>query len=125
MAIVERRTRGQLEAAITKAVVQFEVDQMGRGPADARTHVIGDAIFVRLKGLLTPAERQLANTEEGRTLIKDLRRELVEASRPVLEAAIEEITGSRVVSLLTDISTKTGERIIVLTMADDISKGLI
>ena len=119
-----RRTRGQIEAAISKAVVQFEVEQMGRGPADVRTYVIGDAIFVRLKGLLMPAERQLAQTEEGRTLLKDLRRELVQASRPILESMIEEITGSRVVNLFTDISTKTGERIIVLTMADDVSKWL-
>ncbi|MCL6431669.1 MAG: DUF2294 domain-containing protein [Anaerolineae bacterium] len=119
-----RRTRGQIEAAISKAVVQFEVEQMGRGPADVRTYVIGDAIFVRLKGMLTPAERQLAQTEEGRTLIKDHRRELVEASRPALQAAIEEITGSKVISLFTDISTETGERIIVLTMADDASKWL-
>jgi len=97
---------------------------MGRGPADVRTYVIGDAIFVRLKGLLTPAERQLAHSEEGKTLIKNHRRELVEASRPVLESAIEEITGSKVVSLYTDISTETGERIIVMTMADDVSKWL-
>jgi uncharacterized protein YbcI len=115
-------TRGQLEAAISKAIVQFEVEQMGRGPADVRSYVIGDAIFVRLRGLLTPAERQLAQSEEGRTLIKDLRRELVEASRPVLQRAIEEITGSQVLSLFTDISTETGERIIVLIMADDASK---
>jgi len=119
-----RRTRGQIEAAISKAIVQFEVEQLGRGPADVRTYVIGDAIFVRLKGLLMPAERQLAQTEEGRALIKNMRRELVEASRPILESMIEEITGSKVVNLFTDISTSTGERIIVLTMADDVSKWL-
>jgi uncharacterized protein YbcI len=117
-----RLTRGQLEAAISKAIVQFEVEQMGRGPADVRSYVIGDAIFVRLKGLLTPAERQLAQSEEGRTLIKDLRRQLVEASRSALERAIEEVTGSHVVSLFTDVSTETGERIVVLIMAEDASR---
>ncbi len=117
-----RLTRGQLEAAISKAIVQFEVEQMGRGPSDVRTYVIGDAIFVRLKGLLTPAERQLAQSEEGRILIRDHRRQLVQASRSTLERAVEEITGSHVVSLFTDVSTETGERIIVLIMADDASK---
>lgn len=117
-----RLTRGQLEAAISKAVVQYEVEQMGRGPADVRTYVIGDAIFIRLKGLLTLAERQLAQTEEGRTLIQDHRRQLVQASRSALERSIEEITGSHVLSLFTDVSTETGERIIVLIMADDASK---
>ena len=116
------RTRGQIEAAISKAVVQFEVEQMGRGPADVRSYVIGDAIFIRLKGMLTPAERQLAQSEEGRTLIKDLRRQLVEASRRALERMIEDATGSKVLSLFTDVSTETGERIIVLIMAEDASK---
>ncbi|MGQ9681320.1 MAG: DUF2294 domain-containing protein [Anaerolineae bacterium] len=116
------RTRGQIEAAISKAVVQFEVEQMGRGPADVRSYVIGDAIFIRLKGMLTPAERQLAQSEEGRTLIKDLRRQLVEASRTALERMIEDVTGSKVLSLFTDVSTETGERVMVLIMAEDASK---
>lgn len=119
-----RRTRGQIEAAISKAIVQFEVEHLGRGPADVRTYVIGDAIFVRLKGLLSPAEKQLAQSDEGRSLIKDHRRQLVEACRSDLERAIEDVTGSQVVSLFTDVSTETGERIIVLTMADDVSKWL-
>jgi uncharacterized protein YbcI len=121
---VGTRTRGQIEAAISKAIVQFEVEQMGRGPADVRTYIIGDAIFVRLKGMLSPAERQLALSEEGRTLIKDLRRQLVEASRQSLETTIDEITGSKVQSLFTDVSTKTGERILVIIMTDDVSKWL-
>jgi uncharacterized protein YbcI len=34
---------------------------MGRGPDEARALVARDLVVVRLKGVFTPAERQLAN----------------------------------------------------------------
>ena len=53
-------------------------------------------------------------------LVKELRRQLVEQGRPELEEIINRITAARVVSLHTDISTKTGERIFVFVMDKDI-----
>jgi uncharacterized protein YbcI len=76
-------------------------------------------ILVRLRGLLTPAERSLAESSpysEGGRLVKQVRMQLLEKARPLLEAIVEDITGRRVVSLHTDISTKTGERIIAWTL---------
>ncbi len=109
------RTIGQVEAELTKAIVRFEKEYLGRGPKDARTYVVEDIIFVRLQGMLTPAEQKLAENESSRTLVKETRRQLFESSRPLLEKIVHEITGAKVVSLHTDISSKTGERIVVLT----------
>jgi uncharacterized protein YbcI len=112
------RTRGQVEAEITAAIVKFEREYMGRGPEEARTYLVDDLIIVRLRGVLTPAERQLAQSEDaahGRSLIKQVRMELVEKGRPLLEALVQDITGQRVTSLHTDISTVTGERIFVFS----------
>ena len=105
---------GQIEAEMTKAIVQFEKEYLGRGPRDARTHIIGDMIIIRLKGLLTPAEQKLANEKDGRTLVKEVRRQLFESSRPLIEEMVENITDASLISLHTDISSKTGERIILL-----------
>ena len=113
------KTRGQVEAAISKAIIQFEKDFMGRGPLDARSYVIDDMVLVRLKNALTPVELKLAETEDarqGRDLIKQVRMELLELGRPMLESTIEDLTGCSVESLHTDISTRTGERIIVFTL---------
>ena len=114
-----RKTKGQIEAEITEADVRFEKEFMGRGPTEARTHLIDELVIVRLKGLLTPAEHQLAQTNDGprgRDLIKQVRRELLEKGRPLLEAIIEASTGCGITSLHTDISTVTGERVIVFTL---------
>lgn len=113
-------TKGQLEAAITKAIIQFERDHMGRGPRDARTWIIQDMILIRLQGVLTPAEEKLAQDGEGKNLIKQVRMQLIESSRPLLAAMVQEITGAKMISLHSDISTHTGERIILLTMAENL-----
>lgn len=113
------RTQGELEAEISDAVVKFEKEYMGRGPVEAKTHVIDDLVLVRLRGVMTPAELQLAAAENprGRELIKQVRHELLEKGRPLLETVLHALTGRQVVSLHTDISTKTGERVIVFTLS--------
>jgi uncharacterized protein YbcI len=108
----------QIEHQISDAVMNFEKEYMGRGPLETRTFIVENMVIVRLKGVLTKAELQLANTENterGRKLIKEMRIELIEKGRPLLDAVVESITGQKVRSLHTDISTVTGERIIIFT----------
>jgi len=118
------KTRGQLEAEISDALVRFELDYMGRGPEEARTYILDELVIVRLRGVLTPAERQLAGVEgtaSGRTLVKEVRRELIEKARPLLETIIRDVTGENVRSLHTDVSTITGERIFVFSLSGPVN----
>ncbi len=113
------KTKGQIEAEISTAIIRFEQDYMGRGPEETKTHLIDDMVLVRLNGVLTPAEKSLARIDtnpRGRALVKQVRIELLESGRPALEALIHEITGRNVVSLHTDVSTKTGERVMIFTL---------
>ena len=94
---------------------------MGRGPKDIHTHLIGDLLVVRLQGVLTTAEQHLVKTlqaEKGRDLLKQVRIQLMEAARPIMEAMVKEITGVKVVTLHHDISTKTGEEVVLFTLAE-------
>lgn len=114
------KSKGQIEAEISDAITKFEREYMGRGPEAARTYLLDDLVIVRLRGVLTPAESQLARSDSeghGRALIKQVRMELLEKARPLLETIIRDITGQAVKSFHTDISTVTGERIIVLSLA--------
>ena len=113
------KTKGQIEADICEAIIKFEKEYMGRGPEETKTYIIGDMVLIRLRGVLTPAEKQLANTNEyhkGRSLIKQVRLELLEKARMLLETIIQDITGEKLVSLHTDISTITGERVIIFVL---------
>lgn len=113
------KTRGEIEAAICAGMNGFERTYMGRGPKDIAAHLIGDLVVVRLTGVLTAAEQQLVKSlpaERGRELLKQVRTQLVETARPQMVAMIDQITGQRVVSLHHDISTTTGEEIVVFTL---------
>ncbi len=113
---MEKMTKGQLEAKISEAMIKFEKEFMGRGPKEADTFIIKDVILIRLKGVLTPAEEQLAKTTEGALLIKKTRVQLLEGARTLLGNIVTVITGCNIKSLHSDISTKTGERVIVFVI---------
>ena len=113
-------TIGQIEAKISEAIIKFEKEYMGRGPMETKTYILNDIVFIRLKGVLTPAEEQLAKTVEGADLIKRTRVQLLEGARNLLENIILDITDCQIKSLHTDISTKTGERVIIFTLAQNL-----
>lgn len=113
------KTKGEREAEFTKAIVKLEKEYLGRGPLDARTFFINDMVLVRLRGVLTPAEEKLTNSPEGTALVRDARRQLFETSRSQIEALVETILGTTMVDMFSDISTATGERMIVITVARD------
>ncbi len=111
--------RSEAESQISKAIITFEREYMGRGPEEAKTFIFDDIVFIRLRGVLTPAEKQLASTEDnnkGRSLIKQVRQELLEKARPLLETIIRDVLGCDIISLHTDISISTGERVIIFTL---------
>jgi uncharacterized protein YbcI len=114
------KTQGEIEAAICEGMSRFEVEFMGRGPKDIRAHLIGDLLVVRLQGVLTAAEQHLVKTvqpEKGRDLLKQVRSQLIETARSVLEALVLEATGVPVLSMHHDISTITGEEVVLFTLA--------
>lgn len=114
------KTQGEIEAAICLGISRFEQDYMGRGPKGIHAHLIGDLLLVRLQGVLTAAEQQLAKslpTDKGRDLLKQVRTQLVETARPEMVAMVEQVTGVKVVSLHHDVSTVTAEEVVVFTLA--------
>src|SRR5271170_5912499 len=114
------KTQGEIESAISEGISRFEQEYMGRGPKDIRAHLIDDIIFVRLQGVLTAAEQHLVKSqppEKGRDLLKQVRTHLLETARPLPEAMVQEVTGIKVLSLHHDISTVTGEEVVLFTLA--------
>jgi uncharacterized protein YbcI len=115
------KSKGEIEAAVCDGINQFQQEYMGRGPKEIHAHLIDDLLLVRLTGVLTAAEKQLVKTlpaEKGRDLLKQVRTHLIETARPLLEAMIQEVTGVKPLSMHHDISTKTGEEIVVFTLAE-------
>ncbi len=115
------KTQGEIEAAVCQGIASFEQEYMGRGPKDIQTHLFGDLLLVRLRGVLTAAEQHLVKTlvpEKGRDLLKQVRTQLIELARPVLDTMVEAATGVKVLSLHHDISTAIGEEIVLFTLTE-------
>jgi uncharacterized protein YbcI len=115
------KTQGEIEGAVSEGMTRFEQEYMGRGPKDVHAHLVNDLLVVRLKGVLTAAEQHLVKTlptEKGRDLLKQVRSHLIEIARPTMEAMVQGITGVKVISLHHDISTVTGEEIVLFTLAE-------
>jgi uncharacterized protein YbcI len=114
------RTKEEIEAAISEEISCFEQDYMGRGPKCIQVHLLDDLLVTRLRGVLAPAEENLVKSlpsESGRDLLKRVRSHLIETTRPVMEAMVEKVTGVKVLTMHHDISTLTGEEVILFTLA--------
>ena len=115
------KTRGEIEAAVCEGFGRFEQEHFGRGPKEIHCHLIGDLVVCRLRGVMTAAEQHLVKTapsEKGRDLLKQVRAQLTETARPIIEAMMEGVTGVKTISLYHDISTVTGEEFVLFTLAE-------
>ncbi|MEI6240027.1 MAG: DUF2294 domain-containing protein [Planctomycetia bacterium] len=130
------KSQGEIEAAVCDGISRFQQEFIGRGPKDIHSHLIGTLLVVRLQGVLTPAERQLIAPQEtpgngdgngngnghengnGRSLLKQVRSHMVSTGRPRLESIVEEAVGVKLVSVHHDISTVTGEELLVFSLAE-------
>ena len=111
-----KMTKGQLEARISDVVSKFEKEYMGRGPKDVKTKIVQNHIFILIYGFLSQSEQKLAQNSQGIKLIKDVRIALFENSREHLIEVIKNIINSNIISTHSDVSTKTGEKVIILTV---------
>jgi uncharacterized protein YbcI len=112
-----------MENALRNAIIKFEQEFMGRGPEDVRASIVRDMVIVRLKGVLTPAERQLAKTPEGVDMVKRLRQTLIAQGRDKLCEQVSEITGAKILGVFTDIDVQLGERFFVFTLDRELQNG--
>lgn len=133
------RSQGEIEAAVCDGIARFHQEFIGRGPRDIHSHLLGSLLVVRLQGALTAAERQLLvprlggdevdgenlqrsamgnDSGNGRSLLKQVRSHMIASGRPRLETIVESAVGVKLVSVHHDISTVTGEEVIVFSLAD-------
>ncbi|NCB70464.1 MAG: DUF2294 domain-containing protein [Clostridia bacterium] len=115
-------TKGQIESKISEAISKFEIEQMGRGPEKIRTIIFQDLIIIRLKGFLSTSEKNLAQNKDGVELIKKIRTALFENAREELEAVIKSVIDIEIISTYSDVSTKTGEKIIAIVSDKNIEE---
>lgn len=122
--VIMDKTKGNIEAEISKALTHWEKSYLGRGSVSVKSDILRDMIIVVLHGILTPAEYSLCQNTEGLLSVKEHRNSLVESGLEELKKLITSITDEEVISFHTDISTQTGERIMVFKLSHDLQSKL-
>ena len=119
---MDGKSKQGIESAVSEAMTKFLKEQMGEQAEAVITQVVRDAIIVRFKGVLPPAERNLAKNQEGVKLIKELKAKLIERAKPLLEVIIKNLTDAEVVDIHSSFNAETGERIEIFTLDKDLEK---
>jgi uncharacterized protein YbcI len=122
--MIIEKSKGAIESEISKAITHWEKTYLGRGSISVKSDILRDMIIVSLWGILTPAEYSLCKDKEGLLSVKKNRNSLVESGLKELKEIIFSITNIEVVSFYTDISTQTGERMMIFKLESDLQKQL-
>lgn len=118
------KTKGALEAEISKALTHWEKTYLGRGSVSVKSDILRDMVIVTLRGILTPAEYSLCQDKDGLLSVKENRNSLVETGVEDLKEIIFSLTDEEVTGFHTDISTRTGERLMVFKLSGDLQSKL-
>ncbi|OIO72729.1 MAG: hypothetical protein AUJ85_09545 [Elusimicrobia bacterium CG1_02_37_114] len=116
------KEKEQIEFAISERVGDILDVQMGEGSDHITTNINDEAILIRLKNALSLAERYVMKNPEGAKAIKELKEKIIENVKSQLENIIKELTNTKVTNIYSDINTKTGERIIVITVDENLEE---
>ena len=118
------KTKGAIEAEISQTLTHWEKNYLGRGSVSVKTDILRDMIIVSLHGILTPAEYSVCKDKDGLLSVKENRNSLVESGVDELKEIIHTITGFEILSFYTDLSTQTGERIMVFKLSGNLQQEL-
>src|ERR1700760_4131733 len=97
----ERGHAGELNAAITRAVVRVHSQYVGRGPTKAQTFYRGPMVVTVMENAMTKAEQSLVRDGEFE-IVLGMRQRFQRTMREDLIAEIEQLTGRKVVAFMSD-----------------------
>lgn len=113
---MDDKSKQEIESAVSEAMTKFLKEQMGEEAEAVVTQLAGDTIIVRLKGVLTRAERHMIKDQEGGRSIKELKERLIERAEPLLGVIIKNATNTEVIDIHSSFDVGTGERIEIFTL---------
>jgi uncharacterized protein YbcI len=97
-------TGGELNAAITSAIVGIHTAHLGRGPRTASTFYKDNVVVTIMHDVMTQAEKTLAQNAHA-DAVTSMRHLFQNTMRPDFTAAIERLTGRKVIAFISGNNT--------------------
>jgi uncharacterized protein YbcI len=117
------KTKRKIEAVIAEEISCFEQEYMGMKPREVSVYLMGDLLVVRFLGIFSEVKQPLTilfSAEKQQEFLKELKElqvYILEATRSILEAIVEKITGVKVQTTQHDFNIATGEKVIFFTLS--------
>jgi uncharacterized protein YbcI len=93
---------GAVAAEVSNAIVHLLSRHYGRGPTKAKTYLVDNFVFCVLRNILTTSEQTLVASGQ-QDLVRRTRLAFQEVLADEFKGAIEQATGRRVVSYLSQV----------------------
>jgi uncharacterized protein YbcI len=118
----EPKVDGALLTTISNAVVQIVREYTGRGPTKARASIRDNVVIVLLQETLLKAEHSLISDSKS-ALVVEMRRSFQQTMRGELSAAVERLTGRKVIAFMSDSHLEPDYSIEVFVLAPEQPNG--
>ena len=113
---------GALEPAVSRCMAGILKEYVGRGPTHARTYMRHNMVVCVMQQTLTKAELHVAR-DLGSRRVRGSRRDLQDGLRAEACEAVEELTGRRVISFLSDHDVDNDFLATLFVLADEDGDG--
>ena len=98
---------GAMRSAISQAIVRIHAEHYGKGATQAKTYAWDDLVVTILRDVLTTAERTLIEVDKAET-VRSVRTTFQFTMEATFRAAIERLTGRRVLSFMSKVDPQNG-----------------
>jgi uncharacterized protein YbcI len=111
---------GAVRSAISQAIVRIHAEHYGKGATQAKTYTWDDLVVTVLRDVLTVAERTLIGVGKADT-VREVRTTFQFSLEQTFRAAVERLTGRRVLSFMSQVDPRNGlgVEVFVLEPLDD------
>jgi uncharacterized protein YbcI len=108
---------GSVRSAISQAIVQIHAERYGKGATQAKTYAFDDVVVTIMRDVLTPVERTLIDAGQA-DAVRELRAAFHDAVGDTLATTVEELTGRKVESLMSQIDPASGVALEAFVLAE-------
>jgi len=111
------------EAAFNDLIRKLRKDLFGKGPERIKTHFVDNMAITTLYGNLTPTEKFIAVSPEGKEMVHTARTKMVqEVYAKKVPEGLEELVGSKLIHLFSDIKVEEDIAVSVFVFQDKIEE---
>ena len=109
---------GAVRAAISRAIVRIHAEHYGKGATQAKTYAFDNLIVTVLRDVFTTVERTLIELERADT-VREVRTTFQTMMSQTFVAAVEELTGRRVESFMSQVDPHSGMGVEVFVLVPE------